>query len=116
MRLEKRSCNPLVFHNARQQLLSKWNNHFMSSACNSIKEHIFGIHNRPSKLHNPDLVFWLVLPYYRGFDYSLVKSSLANVMELWSRTLANILGAKPVLRISFKNASGNLESSSLKVG
>ena len=61
------------------------------------------------------LVFWLVMPFFRGFDYRNVKNSMTNLMRLWSAVLGRILGVEPTVRLSYRNACTNLERFLLRI-
>ena len=78
-------------------------------AANASDPHVFH-----SAKNGSQLTFWIVLPFYKGFPYDIVRRAVVEAITPWQRTLALFLGEQPNFRFSFKNAHANLERALLK--
>ena len=72
-------------------------------------------YRKPSKGVGNKLTFWLVLPFHRGFAYSMIKRALSEAVAPWQRTLPFLLGQQPSFQLSLKNGHANLERALLKL-
>ena len=112
-RIRKHSSCEAIFDSAKSDLLEQWHRHYMSATCRSVEELTFNRLPFKSKVDNPALMFWIVIPFLKGFNYSPIKSALTKVLGLWSKVLWRILRTEPSFRLSFKNASPSVEASLL---
>ena len=114
-RLARHSSNHQVFSAARKQLLDNWRLHFMSAELISIMQKLpFNfLRTTCEKKQDKCHPFWLVLPFYKGFNYGLIGSALSAAVKPWHSTLCQLLNDEPVFRLSFKNTQGNLEKTLL---
>jgi len=56
------------------------------------KSNYHSLIQKRSKSSQASGIFWLVLPFYRGFDYHSVRLSLQVAVMPWLGTLRRILG------------------------
>ena len=117
-RLANRSSSAAVFNTAKVQMLDNWYMHFMSGSCDLLRKFTYDSlrSSRKGRIDKSCLKLWFVLPYYKGFNYGLVRSAMSKVLEHWTVVLSRILGCEPVFRLAFKNAQGNLELAVLRSG
>lgn len=110
-RLAKRSSTSASFYTARSHLFKLWDSNYLHETTAQLAKFnyhsLIQTHSKPTQAVG---TFWLVLPFYRGFEYHGVRLSLQEAVMPWLGTLSRILGCQPDFKLSFRNPGRNLEN------